>query len=109
MAKTAKSVSVMLQRKPATSDGAGMFIAREWFPIALVLLNALLSTVAEVLLKIGAMHPPAFVLPAPIGFVSAVFSFWVGIGIIAYLGSLSLWLGALRRLPPPLSFRFFAT
>jgi multidrug transporter EmrE-like cation transporter len=109
MAKTAKSVFDMLQRKPSTSDGAGMFIAREWFPIGLVLLNALLSTVAEVLLKIGAMHPPALVLPAPIGFVSAVFSFWVGIGIIAYIGSLSLWLVALPRLPLHLAYGLSST
>jgi multidrug transporter EmrE-like cation transporter len=109
MAKTAKSVSDMLQRKPSTSDGAGMFIAREWFPIGLVLLNALLSTVAEVLLKIGAMHPPALILSAPIGFVSAVFSFWVGIGIIAYIGSLSLWLVALPRLPLHLAYGLSST
>jgi multidrug transporter EmrE-like cation transporter len=109
MAKTAKSVSDMLQRKPSTSDGAGRFIARQWFPIGLVLLNALLSTVAEVLLKIGATEPPALVLPAPIGFVSAVFSFWVAIGIIAYIGSLSLWLVALPRLPLHLAYGLSST
>jgi multidrug transporter EmrE-like cation transporter len=109
MAKTAKSVSDMLQRKPSTSSGAGRFIAREWFPIGLVLLNALLSTVAEVLLKIGAMHPPTLVLPAPFGFISAVFSFWVEIGVIAYIGSLSLWLVALPRLPLHLAYGLSST
>jgi drug/metabolite transporter (DMT)-like permease len=109
MAKTAKSVSDMLERKPSTSGGAGLFIARQWFPIVLVLLNALLSTVAEVLLKIGATHPPALVLPAPIDFMSAVFSFWVGIGIIAYIGSLSLWLVALPRLPLHLAYGLSST
>jgi multidrug transporter EmrE-like cation transporter len=72
-------------------------------------LNALLSTVAEVLLKIGATEPPALVLPAPIGFVSAVFSFWVAIGIIAYIGSLSLWLVALPRLPLHLAYGLSST
>jgi multidrug transporter EmrE-like cation transporter len=109
MAKAVKSVSDMLQRRPSTSDGAGMFIARQWFPIGLVLLNSLLSTIAEVLLKIGATHPPALVLPAPFGFVSAVFSFWVGIGIVAYIGSLSLWLVALPRLPLHLAYGLSST
>src|ERR1700731_448072 len=103
MAKTVKSVSERPRVKPYPSEEGGLFITRQWFPIGLVLLNALLSTVAEVLLKIGATHPPAFTLPEPLGFVSAVFSFWVGVGIIAYLGSLSLWLVAVSPPPPPLA------
>ena len=59
MPKTVKSVSDLVQRKSRPSAGAGLFIVHQWFPISLVLLNALLSTVAEVLLKIGATHPPA--------------------------------------------------
>jgi multidrug transporter EmrE-like cation transporter len=109
MAKTVKSVLDLHQRKSRPTGGAGHFIARQWFPIGLVLLNALLSTVAEVLLKIGAMHPPAFVLPGPLEFVSAVFSFWVGVGIIAYIGSLSLWLVALPRLPLHLAYGLSST
>src|ERR1700749_1935457 len=109
MPKTVKPVSEKPRVEPYPAEVAGMFIAREWFPIGLVLLNALLSTVAEVLLKIGATHPPALVLPAPIGFVSAVFSFWVGIGIVAYIGSLSLWLVALPRLPLHLAYGLSST
>ena len=81
----------------------------QWFPITLVLLNALLSTVAEVLLKIGANHPPSIVLPEPIEFVSAIFSSWVVLGIFAYLGSLSLWLVALPRLPLHLAYGLSST
>ena len=109
MAKTVKSVSERPRVKPYPSEEGGLFITRQWFPIGLVLLNALLSTVAEVLLKIGATHPPAFTLPEPLGFVSAVFSFWVGVGIIAYLGSLSLWLVALPRLPLHLAYGLSST
>jgi drug/metabolite transporter (DMT)-like permease len=108
MAKTSKSVFEMLRRKPR-SPGAGRFIVHQWFPIGLVLLNALLSTVAEVLLKIGATHPPALILPEPVGFISGVFSFWVGLGIIAYIGSLSLWLVALPRLPLHLAYGLSST
>jgi len=109
MAKTVKSVSGMLQRKPCPSDGTERFIARQWFPIGLVLLNALLSTVAEIFLKVGASHPPAIILPTPIGFISPVFSFWVVVGIIAYIGSLSLWLVALPRLPLHLAYGLSST
>jgi multidrug transporter EmrE-like cation transporter len=109
MPKTVRSVSYRPLAESYPSDEAGPFLAREWFPIGLVLLNALLSTVAEVLLKIGATHPPAFTLPAPIAFVSAVFSFWVGAGIIAYVGSLSLWLAALPRLPLHLAYGLSST
>jgi multidrug transporter EmrE-like cation transporter len=109
MPKTVRTISYQPLAASYPSDVAGPFIAREWFPIGLVLLNALLSTVAEVLLKIGATHPPAFSLPAPIGFLSAVFSFWVGVGIIAYVGSLSLWLAALPRLPLHLAYGLSST
>src|SRR5258707_2551436 len=109
MPKTVKPVSQRPRAKPYPAEGAGLFITRQWFPIGLVLLNALLSTVAEVLLKIGATHPPAFTLPEPLGFVSAVFSFWVGVGIIAYLGSLFLWLVALPRLPLPPGYGLSST
>jgi multidrug transporter EmrE-like cation transporter len=109
MAKTIKSDTQVLSRKPSSTARRGQLRRSQWFPIALVLLNALLSTVAEVLLKIGANHPPAIVLPAPIEFVSAVFSFWVVLGIVAYLGSLSLWLVALPRLPLHLAYGLSST
>jgi multidrug transporter EmrE-like cation transporter len=109
MPKTVRSVSYQPLVQSYPSDGAGAFIAREWFAIGLVLLNALLSTVAEVLLKVGATHPPAFTLSAPISFLSAIFSFWVGVGIIAYIGSLSLWLAALPRLPLHLAYGLSST
>jgi multidrug transporter EmrE-like cation transporter len=104
MAKALKSNSDILTRKPCSSDGAGRFIASQWFPIGLVLSNSVLSTGAEVLLKIGATHPPAISLPASIGFISAIFSFWVVLGIVAYVGSLFLWLVALPRLPLHLAY-----
>ena len=69
----------------------------------------LLSTVAEVLLKIGAMHLPAFVLPPCMSFVSPIFSWWVALGIFAYIGSLSLWLIALPHLPLHLAFGLSST
>ena len=109
MSKTVKPVSEKPRVEPYPDEVAGWFITRQWFPIGLVLLNALLSTVAEVLLKIGATHPPAFTLPEPLGFVSAVFSFWVGVGIFAYLGSLFLWLVALPRLPLHLAYGLSST
>src|ERR1700759_1165677 len=99
MAKTLKSFANTLPQKASISKGSTGLIATQWFPIGLVLLNALLSTCAEVLLKIGATQAPAIILPPPIGFVSAVFSFLVGVGIVAYIGSLTLWLIALPRLP----------
>ena len=61
------------------------------------------------LLKIGATHPPAFILPAPFAFLSAIFSFWVVVGIFAYIGSLSLWLVALPRLPLHLAYGLSST
>jgi multidrug transporter EmrE-like cation transporter len=109
MAKSVKSGSHILFRKPCPSDGAWRFIVNQWFPIGLVLLNSVLSTGAEVLLKIGATQPPAITLPPPIAFISAVFTFWVGVGIIAYIGSLSLWLVALPRLPLHLAYGLSST
>jgi multidrug transporter EmrE-like cation transporter len=106
MAKTLKTVSNMPPCKPYPPNGAGRFIVQQWFPIGLVLSNALLSTVAEVLLKIGATYPPGISLAAPAGFLSTIFSFWVGAGIIAYIGSLSMWLVALPRLPLHLAYGF---
>jgi multidrug transporter EmrE-like cation transporter len=109
MAKTVKSSSDILPRKARPVNRAGPFFASQWFPIALVLVNAVLSTGAEVLLKIGATQPPAISLPAPIGFISAIFSFWVVLGIFAYIGSLSLWLVALPRLPLHLAYGLSST
>jgi multidrug transporter EmrE-like cation transporter len=109
MAKTVKSDPHVLTRKPSSTAVRGRRTRSQWFPIALVLLNALLSTVAEVLLKIGANHPPAIVLPPPIEFVTAIFNSWVVLGIFAYLGSLSLWLVALPRLPLHLAYGLSST
>jgi multidrug transporter EmrE-like cation transporter len=109
MAKTGKSVTNILERKPTGSQAAGRFIAVQWFPIGLVLLNAVLSTFAEVLLKIGATQPPAISLPAPISFISTIFNGWVILGIVAYIGSLSLWLAALPRLPLHLAYGLSST
>jgi len=104
MAKTVKSVTNILERKPAGLLGGRRFIAVQWFPIGLVLLNAVLATFAEVLLKIGATQLPATSLPAPISFLSTIFNGWVILGIVAYIGSLSLWLTALPRLPLHLAY-----
>ncbi len=109
MAKTLKSFADTLPQKASISKESRGLIATQWFPIGLVLLNALLSTCAEVLLKIGATQAPAIILPPPIEFVSAVFSFWVGVGIVAYIGSLTLWLIALPRLPLHLAYGLSST
>ena len=90
-------------------DHRPLSLVSQWFPIALVLLNALLSTFAEVLLKIGAMHLPAIAIPPSISFVSAIFNWWVVLGIFAYIGSLCLWLVALPRLPLHLAFGLSST
>jgi hypothetical protein len=50
----------------------------------------MLATCADVLLKIGETHPPALILSAPLTFVSTILSFWVGLGIVMYIASLSL-------------------
>jgi len=107
--KTLKTSSDLAQDAPAALDHRPLSVVSQWFPIVLVLLNALLSTVAEVLLKIGAMHLPAIVLPPSISFVSAIFSWLVVLGIFAYIGSLSLWLAALPRLPLHLAFGLSST
>ena len=61
------------------------------------------------LLKIGATHPPGIILPAPIAFMSIIFSFWVALGIVVYVGSLFLWLVALPRLPLHLAYGLSST
>ena len=99
MAKTLKSVAAVPPSKPLSPDRSGKFIQKRWFPVAIIILNAVLATCAEVLLKIGAMQPLAIRLPTPFAFVSAVLSLWVVLGIVAYVGSLFLWLAALSRLP----------
>jgi multidrug transporter EmrE-like cation transporter len=109
MPKTVKSAPALIAPKPWPSDRPAQLAPSQWGPIGLVLLNALLSTFAEVLLKIGATHPPAFILPAPLAFFSAIFSFWVFAGIVAYIGSLSLWLVALPRLPLHLAYGMSST
>jgi drug/metabolite transporter (DMT)-like permease len=109
MAKAVKSVCHSFPRKPGFSDGAGRFTTIRWFSIGLILFNSMLATCAEVLLKIGATHPPALILPAPITFVSTIFSFWVGLDIVTYVGSLFLWLVALPRLPLHLAYGLSST
>ena len=83
--KTLKTSSDLAQDAPVVVDHRPLSPVSQWFPIVLVLLNALLSTFAEVFLKIGAMHLPAIVLPPPISFVSAIFSWWVVLGILLTL------------------------
>ena len=107
--KTLKTSSDLAQGPPVVVDHRPLSLVSRWFPIVLVLLNALLSTVAEVLLKIGAMHRPAIVLPPSFSFVSAIFSWWVVLGVFAYIGSLSLWLVALPHLPLHLAFGLSST
>jgi multidrug transporter EmrE-like cation transporter len=109
MTKAVKTVCHSFPRKPGFSDGAGRFTTIQWFPIGLILFNSMLATCAEVLLKIGATHPPGLILPAPITFVSTIFSFWVGLGIVTYVGSLLLWLVALPRLPLHLAYGLSST
>ncbi len=110
MAKTVKSdPDIILRPRLRPVDEGAHFTESQWFPVGLVLLNAFLSTAAEVMLKIGATQPPALVLPAPITFVSTIFSFWVVVGIVAYIGSLFLWLVALARLPLHLAYGLSST
>ena len=109
MTKTVKTSSDLAQGPPVVFDHRPLSLVSRWFPMVLVLLNALLSTVAEVLLKIGAMHRPAIVLPPSFSFVSAIFSWWVVLGVFAYIGSLSLWLVALPHLPLHLAFGLSST
>jgi multidrug transporter EmrE-like cation transporter len=109
VAKARKTSSHLAQDAPVVVDRRPQSLRSQWFPIVLVLLNALLSTVAEVLLKIGATHLPAIVLPPSVSFVSAIFSWWVVLGILAYIASLSLWLVDLPRLPLHLAFGLSST
>jgi multidrug transporter EmrE-like cation transporter len=109
MAKTFKPIADILRPGEPSGTARGRFTGSQWFPIGLILSNSILSTCAEVLLKIGATHPSAIALPAPIAFVSALFSYWVLLGIIAYVGSLSLWLAALPRLPLHLAYGLSST
>ena len=109
MTKTLKTSPDLTQDAPVVVDHRPLSLVGQWFPIVLVLLNAFLSTVAELFLKIGAMHLPAIVLPPPISFVSAIFSWWVVLGIFAYIGSLFLWLVALPHLPLHLAFGLSST
>jgi undecaprenyl phosphate-alpha-L-ara4N flippase subunit ArnF len=109
LTKTLKTSSHLAEDAPVAVDQRRLSLIAQWFPIALVLLNALLSTVAEVLLKIGAMHLPAFVLPPCISLVSPIFSWWAALGIFAYIDSLSLWLIALPHLPLHLAFGLSST
>jgi multidrug transporter EmrE-like cation transporter len=104
MENTSTSVRDILERKPPLSRGSQCFFADRWFPIGLVFLNAILSTAAEVLLKIGASQPLAISFPSPITALSVIASGWVLLGIIAYVGSLFLWLAALSRLPLHLAY-----
>ena len=99
MAKTGNTLTDILERKPATLQRRSRFTAVQWFPIGLILLNTVLSTIAEVLLKVGAIQPPTISLPAPISFISAMFNGWVILGVVMYIASLSLWLAALPKLP----------
>src|ERR1700740_1677290 len=107
--KTSKTSSDLAQDRPVLVDHRPLSLGNRWSPIALVLLNALLSTFAEVFLKIGAMHLSAIALPLPISFVSAIFSWWAVLGIFAYIGSLFLWLAALPHLPLHLAFGLSST
>jgi hypothetical protein len=87
VARTLKTSSHLAQDAPVVVDRRPSSLRSQWFPIVLVLLNAILSTVAEVLLKIGATRLPVIVLPPPISFVSAIFNWWVVLGIFAYIAS----------------------
>jgi multidrug transporter EmrE-like cation transporter len=109
MAKPLKPRADILRPDAHFGLPVGRFAGSQWFPIGLILSNSVLSTCAEVLLKIGATHPSAIAFPAPIAFISAIFSYWVLLGIVAYVGSLSLWLAALPRLPLHLAYGLSST
>jgi multidrug transporter EmrE-like cation transporter len=100
-AKISSEICYSMRRNLQTASGAS---ASEWLAICLVFLNAVLSTAAEVLLKIGASQPLAGSFPAPIAALSVIATGWVLLGIVAYIGSLFLWLVALRRLPLHLAY-----
>ena len=109
MAKTVKPLAVILRPDEYSCLTVERFTESRWFPIGLILSNSVLSTCAEVLLKIGATHPSAIAFPATIAFISPIFSYWVLLGIFAYVGSLSLWLTALPRLPLHLAYGLSST
>jgi multidrug transporter EmrE-like cation transporter len=109
MAKTVKPTADILRPAEYSGVAGQRFTGNQWFPIGLILSNSVLSTCAEVLLKIGATHPSEIAFPAPIAFISALFSYWVLLGIIVYIGSLSLWLAALPRLPLHLAYGLSST
>jgi multidrug transporter EmrE-like cation transporter len=109
MAKTVKPIADILRLHEYSGLVVERFIESRWFSIGLILSNSVLSTCAEVLLKIGATHPSAIAFPAPIAFISAIFSYWVLLGIFAYIASLSLWLTALPRLPLHLAYGLSST
>ena len=109
MNKTLKTSFDTFPQQTCVADRKWRSGGNQWLAISLVLGNALLSTVAEVVLKIGATNSPSIVLPAPIAFLSAVFSFWVVLGIFTYIASLSLWLVALPRLPLHLAYGLSST
>jgi multidrug transporter EmrE-like cation transporter len=109
MAKTVKPIANILRPDEYSSFAVGWFTRSRWFPIGLILSNSVLSTCAEVLLKIGVTHPLEIAFPAPIAFISAIFNYWVLMGIFAYVGSLSLWLTALPRLPLHVAYGLSST
>jgi len=99
MPNTTKSVTNILDQKPPPTRGDRPSIFDQWYPIGIVFPNVILSTTAEVLLKIGVNQPSSVSFPAPLSLISILASSWVQMGIIAYIASLFLWLIALRRLP----------
>ena len=109
MSKTSTSLRSDLELSLHPSRGGRSFIADRWFPIGLVFLNSILSTAAEVLLKIGASQPLTVTFPGPLTLLSVIASGWVLLGIIAYVGSLFLWLTALCRLPLHLAYGLAST
>ncbi|HTC12601.1 MAG TPA: hypothetical protein VK692_00170 [Chthoniobacterales bacterium] len=109
MAKTVKPIADIFRLHEHSGLVVERFTESRWFSIVLVLSNSILSTCAEVLLKIGATHPSTIAFPGPIAFISAIFSYWVLLGIFAYIGSLSLWLTALPRLPLHLAYGLSST
>jgi multidrug transporter EmrE-like cation transporter len=75
-----------------------------WYPIVFVLLSALSTTAAEVLLKIGATAA----VTSPEEFLVALVNLWVAWGILAYVGGLVLWLIALPHMDLHLAYGLVA-
>jgi multidrug transporter EmrE-like cation transporter len=109
MTKTIKPIADTPRFDEYSGLSIGRFTESHWFSMGLILSNSVLSTCAEVLLKIGATHPSAIDFPPPIAFISTIFNHWVLLGIFAYVGSLSLWLAALPRLPLHLAYGLSST